>query len=272
MSHVMWLDKIKMGIKVAVLEKDFASLSELGLPVSLCLHLQEKNLVLREALWNAKATRTGFSISLFWPADPPRPQPVFSKTKKRRPRRRCRKRKHVSIQTEQQKNKDSTHSEEPNNCSNTTAKKTLVPTDSHASASATSDKTSVADNHSEPSSEESIDLATLTDAKYQSVEGVHGITYRNFSTGKYDWTPVVRRRRRRKHHRASNTPSKPSSSSDPDSDSVLDSLNPADPKVLRIVFACDGRTPGLSVTKSNGLCKTRSWTPIAARTRSKEFK
>ena len=122
------------------------------------------------------------------------------------------------------------------------------------------------------SSEESIDLATLTYAKYQSVEGVHGITYRNFSTGKYDWTPVVCRRRRRKHHRASNTLSEPSSSSDPDSDSVLDSLNPADPKVLRIEFACDGRTPDLSVTKSNRLCKTRSWTPIAARSRSKEFK
>ena len=30
------------GIKVAVLENDFAGLSELGLPVSLCLHLQEK--------------------------------------------------------------------------------------------------------------------------------------------------------------------------------------------------------------------------------------
>ena len=140
------------------------------------------------------------------------------------------------------------------------------------SASATSDKTSVADNHSELSSDEPIDLATLTDAKYQSVEGVYGITYRNFSTGKYDWIPLVRRRWRRKQHRASNTPSKPSSSSDPDSDSVLDSLNPADPKVLRIEFACDGRTPGLSVTKSNGLCKTRSWTPNAARTRSKEFK
>ena len=132
-----------MGIKVAVLEKDFASLSELGLPVSLCLHLQEKNLVLREALWNAKATRSGFSISLFWPADPPRPQPVFSKTKKRRPRRRCRKRsmfqyrqsnKRIKIQLipknpttvqiplQRTRQPFKYHCKEPDNRSNTTAK------------------------------------------------------------------------------------------------------------------------------------------------------
>ena len=56
--------------------------------------------------------------------------------------------------------------------------KTLVPTDSLASASATSDKTSMADiNHNELSSEESIDLATLTDTKDQSVEGVHTVLY-----------------------------------------------------------------------------------------------
>ena len=64
--HVYLLTcKKKKGIKVAVLENDFAGLSELGLPVSLCLHLQEKNLVLREALWNAKATRTGSSKVCF---------------------------------------------------------------------------------------------------------------------------------------------------------------------------------------------------------------
>ena len=123
---------------------------------------------------------------MFWPANPPRPLSVFLKT------RNVDLGGVVGSVSMRQNNKrililkESTHPEAPDTCSNTIAKKTLVPTDSHASASATSDKNSMAVNHSELSSEESIDLASITDTEYQSVEGVHGITYRNSSTGNYD--------------------------------------------------------------------------------------
>jgi len=58
------------GIKVLVLEKEFAALCRLGLPVSLSLQLQQSGLKLADApLWTAKSSGSGFSVSLFWPSD-----------------------------------------------------------------------------------------------------------------------------------------------------------------------------------------------------------
>ena len=44
------------GIKVLILEKEFAGLCRLGLPVSLCLQLQQSGLKLADALWTAKSS------------------------------------------------------------------------------------------------------------------------------------------------------------------------------------------------------------------------
>ena len=57
------------GIKVVVLENDFAALCRLGLPVSLSLQLQQSGLKLADALWTARSSGSGFSVSLFWPSD-----------------------------------------------------------------------------------------------------------------------------------------------------------------------------------------------------------
>ena len=53
--------------RVSVLEGDFASI---GLPLCLCVQLQVswRYLKLDEALWTARSTPDGFSVSLFWPA------------------------------------------------------------------------------------------------------------------------------------------------------------------------------------------------------------
>ena len=40
----------------------------LGFPLSLSLQLQESDLRLDQAIWTAKSTKGGFSVSLFWPA------------------------------------------------------------------------------------------------------------------------------------------------------------------------------------------------------------
>ena len=53
------------AIKVAVLEGDFALLCALGFPLSLSLQLQQSCLRLNEALWTAKSSSGGFSVSLF---------------------------------------------------------------------------------------------------------------------------------------------------------------------------------------------------------------
>ena len=55
------------AIKVAVLEDEFASLAGLGFPVSLSIQLQESCLTLSKAQWTAKSTKSGFSVSFFWP-------------------------------------------------------------------------------------------------------------------------------------------------------------------------------------------------------------
>ena len=57
------------SIKVVVLENEFAAVCRLGLPVSLNLQLQQSGLKLADALWTARSSGSGSSVSLFWPSD-----------------------------------------------------------------------------------------------------------------------------------------------------------------------------------------------------------
>ena len=57
------------SIKVVVLENEFAALCRLGLPVSLSLQLQQSGLKLADALWTARSSGSGFSVSLYWLSD-----------------------------------------------------------------------------------------------------------------------------------------------------------------------------------------------------------
>ena len=61
----------KTGIKVAVVEGDNADLCSLGLPLALSLQLQLLDLKLSGALWSAKASASGFSVSLYRGLPPP---------------------------------------------------------------------------------------------------------------------------------------------------------------------------------------------------------
>ena len=70
-------------IKVALLEGDFAVLSLLGFPLGLTIQLQQSNFNLADALWTAKSSKSGFSVSFYWPA-----QVTASKTKRKRKRRK----------------------------------------------------------------------------------------------------------------------------------------------------------------------------------------
>ena len=71
---------------LAVLEDDFASLVGLGFPLSLSLQLQESCLRLNQALWTAKSTKGGFSVSFFWPASDSK---IEAMPKRRMRKRRC---------------------------------------------------------------------------------------------------------------------------------------------------------------------------------------
>ena len=72
------------AIKVAVLEGNFAALSNLGLPLSVSIQLQEMGLKLSTALWTVRSSSSGFSVSLFWPNEN-----VTVRRHKRRRRRRA---------------------------------------------------------------------------------------------------------------------------------------------------------------------------------------
>ena len=82
------------AIKVAVLEGDFASLCALGFPLPLSLQLQQSCLRLNEAMWTARSTNGGFSVSFFWPASDLKGQVQPKK------RRRAKAKKMVSTVTE----------------------------------------------------------------------------------------------------------------------------------------------------------------------------
>ena len=77
---------VDRAIKVALLEGDFAAICDLGLPFSLSLQLQSFGLKLSEAMWTAKSSSFGFSVSIFWPSD------VMSERMKTKKKRRHRKR------------------------------------------------------------------------------------------------------------------------------------------------------------------------------------
>ena len=46
----------------------YSELLRLGLPIPLVVSLQSQQLTFESALWNARCSATGFSITLFWPA------------------------------------------------------------------------------------------------------------------------------------------------------------------------------------------------------------
>ena len=77
-------------IRVAVLEGAYANLCDLGLPPSLSLQLQSLKLWLSGASWTAKASASGFSISLLWPATGTAPDKgEEKKTRRKRRKRNC---------------------------------------------------------------------------------------------------------------------------------------------------------------------------------------
>ena len=46
----------------------FVMQAQLGLPLPLVVCLELKKLTLESAMWNARCSATGFSVTLFWPA------------------------------------------------------------------------------------------------------------------------------------------------------------------------------------------------------------
>ena len=56
----------KCAASVSVLEGSYSNLYNCGMPLALCVHLEDQGLGLGSAVWTAKQTSSGFSICLFW--------------------------------------------------------------------------------------------------------------------------------------------------------------------------------------------------------------
>ena len=54
-------------IRVSALEGSFAGFKGVGIPLLVCIHLQDLGLQFGGVQWMAKQSNTGFSISCFWP-------------------------------------------------------------------------------------------------------------------------------------------------------------------------------------------------------------
>ena len=204
------------AIKVAVLEGDFAALSNLGLPLSVSLQLQEMGLKLSTALWTVRSTSSGFSVSLFWPNE--------SVTVGRRKRRRRRRAKAKTLGTNaanQYLEPTASPAESPKSSKSGTTpidahpaltrdkSPTFTPKQSTAeSQSPAPDKSpsptsnqSTADSQSPASSDESgamsngVDLTTCSNVDFEIRDGCPGVSYHD-PDNVAGWTPVVGRWRR----------------------------------------------------------------------------
>ena len=68
MSAAMSTMNASAAFCVCVLEGNYAKMTELGLPLSLAVELQIRNLHLDTSLWTARHTNGGYSVSFFWPS------------------------------------------------------------------------------------------------------------------------------------------------------------------------------------------------------------
>ena len=290
------------AIRVCVLEGNYARMPELGLPLSLAVELQSRNLRLDSSLWTARSSNGGYSVSFFWP----------SLQRKRRRHRRQRKppNNHPATTTTNLLStylppesghlsntsgpasgnskfvplipSNAHHSKKTRAPSNPVATLTKEPDASHSklNESSTGDENtrSSVESADPPSqstaldsdSQQHVDLKACTDVKYEKRGGVHGVVVQQHDNNQ-TWTPVCGKRRKRiplseAQLRRIPPPCRHPPPSDDDSSSESDiPLTCTIPENATVNYKVVDGTPGLSIATR----KTRHWTPIASRTRAR---
>ena len=248
-------------IRVSVIEGYYVSLQEAGLPLSVCIQLQECKLSLRHAQWTARQTSSGFSVSLFWPEQLDAQKGVIPSAKKRR--KRC-KRKMDKTVLPQCPCSTAGVSQPP--CPEADAPAlTTIPNGAHSattepthctretggsSKASTADLTlSVSSDHDDGLPE----LLTYDSVVYELKSDQPGVKVSK--DGNEEWIPVAKKRRKRTYKRKEDE-SEPVSASDDSGDE------------LKVKFAREVRykvkdgTPGLKIRRGNTM-QSWKWTPIA---------
>ena len=232
---------------------------DVGMPLSVCIQLQESKLSLGAAQWTMRQSYAGFSYSLFWPA--PQQAPVS----KKRHRRRRKQPVHPSegspscpvvtnIPSGGAKSEDSDPS--------SNAEDSILSND-HPDAHQQQEQPEHSKDHQAPE----LDLTSCNTIRYEMRDDVPGVTF-SAEDGSGGWTPVVRRKRR-----AVTRPQKtqtPSSTIPESSDEELDvHLR----KARQVEYKERDSTPGLRMRLG---CTNRNFkwapivpSPVSTRTRSR---
>lgn len=274
----------KSRIKVAVVEGDYAELCGLGLPLPLSLQLQCLNLSLSKALWSAKASRSGFSVSLYWPttADTQTLKTVAAKAKKHKRKRRCKQAPGSASNNEKTPetvpckmtplNSPINEHHSPDNIVAPALPSDSSPCSGVGQSSDAGLNTTMSDESlTESLDGPVVDLVECSDVQYAMKDGVHGVSYTSH-LGEQGWTPVIGRRKKRSipdYVKRRFPPDHPIHHQDSDAESesdeeALDNAIPTGGKA-NVDYLVIDNTPGLIVKTR---C-TRAWTPIAARTRAR---
>ena len=240
-------------IRLAVLEGQYASLEDHGVPLSVCLQLQHLGVKLHEAQRTARHSLGGFTISFFWPALE-RNQP-FKKQQKMR---------------KSKVNKSTVAKQVPTQCTNIQTKSPttdatkqsleiiLLPLLHPPSPTSLKSQLSPVSASSSCDSPQEPNLLNCVDVTYENREQGPGVSYKTME-GKEKWTPVIRKRKARRCE---------------SSESVSDG-SVVDVSCSRLVrYEKRDKTPGLAIIFRRGPAtwvpiQAAKQEPIAARTRSK---
>ena len=247
-------------ICVSVLEGAVVGLHEVGVPLPVCMHLQDKGARFESAQWTAKQTKSGFSVCFFWPVD----EVAVAMPRKRRRRRRR------STKNRRAKSPVSVTSNElqPAKADERQPISMSAPIDAHHSGNThhsltapEESKLKRASNQQEPSDQEELsdqenssdelDLVTCKPVVFEMRQSTPGVQY--VKDGEQNWTPVVRKRKR-KRGKTMHTKESTSTSS---SDSELDVGT-----ARQVYYQEHGKVPGLYIRRG---CTSSSvsWIPIA---------
>ena len=224
-------------ICVSVLEGPFTVLSEVGVPLPVCISIQSKGLQLDKALWTARQSNGGFSVTFFWPALESNSAQDLNTVVKKKRRRRHKKRKI----RQQHKSAEAQHLRDSQGSQNDPSAALSTPIVAHQCNPSTS-----------AAVKEPVDLTTCENVVYEKRDEVPGVKYT--LNGSETWTPVVKRKRRR---------SSTSSTGDSSSSELDVSCS------RKVQYQERNGAPGLSIHRRNVKWTPVVPSPVASRTRSR---
>ena len=193
-------------ICVSVLEGAFVGLREVGVPLPVCMHLQDKGARFESAQWTAKQTKSGFSVCFFWPVD------EVAVTNPRKPKRR--RRRPTKVNRRAKSPASVTLNElHPAKADERQVTGTSAPIDAHHPGNTHHSLTApeesklerasnlqVPPDHEEFSDQENssdeVDLVACKPVVYEMRQSTPGVQY--VKDGEQNWTPVVRKKKRRR--------------------------------------------------------------------------